>query len=369
MKESKTRDFQSILEKQRLDASIFLCSEPIHDSNIQYFTGFQQTRFHAFSCLIITQSESILVSSRLEYDRAVKEAKAGEIVNLKEYDNSLTRVLKEKLKYEKSIGIMDRIFPYKLAKNLKGKKFQDISSLTDDIRSIKTREEMGLIKKSCQIADHGIKLIEQELSTRITEKELVLILEQELIRRGAYEIAFPTILTSGERSAYIHPEPAFSDKNVQKGLGLIDFGARYKGYCSDITVPFSIGKLNENQKKIIKTTQEAYQCSIDTLEEGMPAWKVFDLANKVLEKHSFEFKHSLGHGLGLDVHESPSLSPKPQTKRELKEWEEAKLKEGMIFTIEPGVYVPDVGGCRLENDVLMTKRGAEILTRSKLIEL
>ena len=101
----------------------------------------------------------------------------------------------------------------------------------------------------------------------------------------------------------------------------------------------------------------------------MPAWKVFDLANKVLEKHSFEFKHSLGHGLGLDVHESPSLSPKPQTKRELKEWEEAKLKEGMIFTIEPGVYVPDVGGCRLENDVLMTKRGAEILTRSKLIEL
>src|SRR3989338_3090256 len=103
----KLQQFQKELKKQSLDASIFLCSEPIHDSNIQYFTGFQQTRFHSFSCLIITQDKSILVASRLEYDRAVKEAKADEIVNLKEYDNSLTRVLKERLKHEKSIGIID----------------------------------------------------------------------------------------------------------------------------------------------------------------------------------------------------------------------------------------------------------------------
>ncbi len=365
----KLQQFQQELKNHNLDASIFLCSSPIHDSNIQYFTGFQQTRFYAFSCLIITQQKSVLVTSQLEYDRAVRLAKADEIINLKDYDNSLTKILEEKLKDAKNIGIIERLFPHRLAKKLKGKKLQDISWITENLRMIKTKKEIELIKKSCKIANHGIKIIQGNLSTRTTEKELALLLQQELIRRGADELAFPIIVTSGQRSAYIHPEPSYTDKKIQKGLGLVDFGARYQGYCSDVTVPFSLGRLNEKQKKIFQVTQEAYEKSVDVLEIGIPTWEVYEVANKILEKNNFEFKHSLGHGLGLDVHDSPNLLPKPKTQENLKNWEEIKLQEGIVFTIEPGVYVPERGGCRLENDVLMTKRGPKVLTKSKFIEL
>ena len=363
----KPQQFQQHLKNQNIDASIFLCSSPIHDSNIQYFTGFRQTRFYAFSSLLITQQKSILITSRLEYDRALKQAKADEIINLKDYDNSLTKVLKEKLKDAKNIGIIEKIFPYKLARKLKGKRFQDISQIIENLRSIKTKKEIQLLKKSCKISNHGIKVIRENLSTQISEKQLALILQQELIRRGADELAFPTVVTSGERSAYIHPEPSYSEKKIKQGLGLVDFGARYQGYCSDITVPFSIGKLNEKQKKIVRTTQEAYQKSVDALKIGKPTWKIYEVANKNIERNGFEFKHSLGHGLGLDVHDAPNFSPKPKDKDNLKEWKEVKLQEGMVFTIEPGVYVPGVGGCRLENDVLMTKKEPELLTKSRFL--
>lgn len=356
------------MEKNSIDASIFLCSSPIHDSNIQYFTGFQQTRFWAFSCLVINRKESILVPSRLEYDRAIREAEADEIINIKDYDNSLSKILKEKLGNEKKIGIIENIFPYKLARKLKDKKFQDISGITDELRSTKTRKEIELIRKSCEIANHGIRTIKENISEPITERELAIMVEQELILQGAEEISFPTIVTSGERSAYVHPEPSFSDKKIQKGLGLIDFGARYKGYCSDITVPFSVGDLSKTEEKILETVENIYQKSIEYLEVGVPAWKLYDKADKITKENGFESKHSLGHGLGLDVHESPNLSPKPTTEDELKGWKETLLKEGMIFTVEPGVYVPGIGGSRLENDVLMTRKGPEILTKSSFIE-
>jgi len=365
----KLKQFQKELKNQSLDASIFLCCSPIHDSNIEYFTGFQQTKFHAFSCLIITPNKSSLTVSQLEYDRAVRLAKADEIINLKDYDNSIAKIFKEKLKDTKNIGIIERIFPYKLAKKLEGKKLQDISQITKNLRMIKTKKEIELTKKSCKIANHGIKTIQENLSTRITEKELALLLQQELIRQGADDLAFPTIVTSGKKSAYIHPEPSYTDKKIQKGLGLVDFGARYHGYCSDVTVPFSIGKLNEKQKKIFQTTKEAHEKSVDFLEIGIPTWKVYEVADKILKENNFEFKHSLGHGLGLDVHDIPNLSPKPSLQEYLKNWGEINLQEGMIFTIEPGVYVPKIGGCRLENDVLITKRGSKVLTNSKFIEL
>ena len=365
----KLKQFQQELKNQNLDASIFLCLSPIHDSNIQYFTNFQQTKFYAFSCLIITPNKSSLITSQLEYDRAVKLAEADEIINLKDYENNLTKVFEKKLKGIENIGIIEGMFPYKIARKLKGKKLHDISGIMEDLRMIKTKKEINLIKKSCKIANHGIKLIKENLSTQITERELALMLQQELIRQGADELAFPTIITSGKRSAYIHPEPSFTKNKIQKGLGLIDFGARYQGYCSDVTVPFLIGKSNEKEEKIALTTQEAYQKSIDFLKIEKPVCEIYEFANKILEKNNFEFKHSLGHGLGLDIHDSPNISHKPENKINFKNLKEIKLKENMVFTIEPGVYVPEIGGCRLENDVLMTKRGPKVLTKSEFILL
>jgi len=364
----RIKKFQKLLEKQDLDASIFLCSAPIHDFNIKYFTGFEQTKFHSFSCLIITREKSILATHKLEYDRAIKEAKANEIINLKEYDNSLTKLFKEKLKGISKVGIIERLFPYRIFKKLPEIRFEDISNIVYQMREIKEKKEIEMIEKSCKIANNGIKVIKENLSTKITEKELSLILQQELIRKGADELSFPTILASGKRSAYIHPYPGASDKKIQKGLGLVDFGVRYNGYCSDITVPFTIGKLSEKQKKIVKTVEQAYNTAIENTKIDVPTWRVHTITENVINKNGFEFKHSLGHGLGLEVHDSPSISPRPDN-NDLKGWKETLFKENMIFTIEPGIYEINIGGFRLENDFLMTKKGIKVLTESKPIIL
>jgi len=365
--DQKIEQFRQELNKRKIDAALFLTSEPIHDVNIEYFTGFQQVRFFSFSCLLISQNNSVLVVSPLSYDQALMEAEADEIINLKNYDNSLTKVLKEKLKRFKTIGILERIFPYKLSQRFKVK-FKDISNIILELRSVKEPKEIKRIEKACHITNQGIKFIERNLDRKMTEKGLVLALQQKLIKKGADGLAFPTIVTSGNRSSFIHPHPSFTNKKIQKGLGLIDFGVRYKGYCSDVTVPFTVSRLSARQRKMVNTVKKAYQKAIDTVKIDIPTWKVHDSAEKILKKNRFEFKHSVGHGIGLDLHDLPSLSPKPRVKEELKDWKEFKLKENMTFTIEPGVYELGIGGIRLENDILLKKQ-PEILTNSELIRI
>jgi len=173
----KIEQFRNKLREKNLDIALFLTSEPIDDVNIEYFTGFQQTRHFSFSCLLITQEEIILIVSPLEYDRAIERTEADEILNLGDYERSLTKILKEKLKGFKSIGVLERIFPYRISRKFSKLKFQDISDIILDIRSMKENKEIERIERACRITDHGIKIIEKNLSEKITEKELVLILE------------------------------------------------------------------------------------------------------------------------------------------------------------------------------------------------
>jgi len=363
----KINQFRSKLEEKNIGIALFFTSEPIHDVNIEYFTGFQQTRFYSFSCLLMTQDNMTLIVSSLSYDRAKEQAEADEIVNLADYDHSLTKILKERLKGFKSVGIIENIFPHKISRKFPKIKFQDMSDIILEIRSIKESKEIERIKEACRISNYGIKVIEENLSAKITEKELTLILEQELIRKGSDELSFPMIITSGKRSAFIHPYPSISNNKIEEGLGLVDFGVRYKGYCSDVTVPFNMGELSDTQRKIVKTVEEAYEKAIETIDVDVPTWRVHDSAEDIIKKNGFKFKHSLGHGLGLELHDLPSLSPKPRNEEDLEDWKEIKLKENMVFTVEPGVYEPGIGGFRLENDVLMTKQGPKILTNSHLL--
>ncbi|MCX6821641.1 MAG: Xaa-Pro peptidase family protein [Candidatus Aenigmarchaeota archaeon] len=364
----KLEGFRKKIEEKKLDSALFLTSDPIHDVNIEYFTGFLQ-QFFSFSCLLMVKDKWILTVSPLTYDQAMKDAEVDEIINLERYDRSLTKVLKEKLKKVKSVGILEDVFPYRIFRKFKHLRFQDISDIILEIRSVKEPKEIERINKACQIANHGIKVIEKNLSKNMTEKELALILEQELINKGADELSFPTIVASGKRSAYIHPYPSFSKQKIQDGLGLVDFGARYKGYCSDVTVPFIAGKISSKQKKIVQTVEDAYKKAIENIKIGLPTWKLHVSTENFIKKNGFEFKHSLGHGLGLEIHDYPFLSPKPKNKEALKEWKEVKLKENMVLTIEPGIYEPKIGGCRLENDLLVTNKKPKSLTKSRLIIL
>lgn len=360
----KIRELEDRMREKKVDSLLLLNSAPIHDSNIEYITGFRQEKYQAFSCLIFSRKKSILIVSALDYDQACEEASVDEIIKIKKA--RFGQILKENLSKTKSLGICESMFPLSMARRIR-KKFVDMEDSLMKMRAIKEPGEIAFIKKSCAISNYGIRIIEKELRTAKSCKQLAIILESELMRRGAEEMAFPTLVTSGKRGLWVHPYPSVACEKIGN-TGLVDFGVRVGGYCSDVTVPFTKGSLTASQEKIMKTVKEAYSRATERLEVGVGASEIFDVANSVITDNGFEFKHSLGHGIGLDVHEYPNLSPKPQDKKLLKKWKETELKEGMTFTIEPGVYTKQ-GGLRLENDFLMERKGHKQLTKSRFIEL
>lgn len=240
-------------------------------------------------------------------------------------------------------------------------------------RIIKTPKEIRFLKKSAKISDSCINVIKRELRRpNITERQLARAIDNHIRKQGARP-AFKTIVVSGRRAVYIHAKPT---KARIRGLGYTDFGANYKGYRTDITVPFVKGKINKEQKKILRTTFTAYKRMIKSIKIGEPCWKLQNKFERFLHERKYEVRHSLGHGIGKDVHELPGIT-KPKRGKKLgprrkKKWHRIKqlrFEPGMVFTIEPGVYVKGVGGCRFENDVLITKRGPQVLTHSKLIKI
>jgi Xaa-Pro aminopeptidase len=236
---------------------------------------------------------------------------------------------------------------------------------------IKTQREISLLRKSARITDSCISLIESSLKEDITEAELRRRIAQKIRSQGA-GLAFQTLVASGKRSAMIHCKPWASNAKIS-GMGYADFGASYKGYKTDVTVPFMKGNIGASQKKIIKATIESYHIALKTLRIGTPCWKSFEAVENHFRIHGFRQAHSLGHGLGLKVHERPiilmprkkRLSPKGQ-----KRWDIIKkvtYQKNMVFAIEPGIYRKNLGGCRIENDFLMTSKGAVRLTNARLL--
>lgn len=237
---------------------------------------------------------------------------------------------------------------------------------------VKNSNEIKLLKKSAKITDSCIKIIKDSLREDITEIELRRRINRNIRRQGA-SLAFQTLVASGKRSAMVHAKPR-ATKKVIKGIGLVDFGACYKGYLADVTVPFIKGKISNREKRIIDTTLKAYEISIKSIKLDDFCWVPFKVVNEYLKSKKFEMKHALGHGIGKKVHEYPILvMPKKKKLRgkKKKRWEKIKkikFQKNMVLAIEPGVYVKGIGGCRIENDFLLTKRGPKALTHSKLIK-
>jgi Xaa-Pro aminopeptidase len=238
---------------------------------------------------------------------------------------------------------------------------------------IKTQREISLIKKAAEISDSCLPLIEKSLREGISEEELRRRVNRNIRSKHA-TLSFQTLVASGKRSSMIHAKPHATGKIVQ-GIGYIDFGACYRGYRSDVTVPYIKGKVGERERAVVKTTIKAYDIAVNSAKIGMPCWKLFEIADKFLRKNGFRMEHSLGHGVGKKTHELPYIgkpSKKHLTKKRKRRWErlkKIKFQEGMVFTIEPGVYVNGKYGCRLENDFLITKDGPKVLSHSKLIEV
>ncbi len=341
------------MEKNKIDVCLFFSCEPIDDPNIYYFTGFEQEKYHSFSCFLVDKEKTTLILSSLDFNRS-KGNEADEIIEKKE---KLSAILSKKINKDDVVGVDERIFPLRISKKIK--KTFDISEIVSRLRTIKDEFEIDKIKKACKITNKGIEFIKENLRKGITEKKMALSLERELIHNGAQGMSFPTIVTSSKKSSHIHPFPSFSDNKISRGLGLIDFGVRYDGYCSDVTVPFSIGSLNKTEEKIVNTVKDAYIFSLKKLKNGVLARNLFLSAEKLIKDRGFELKHGLGHGFGLEVHDYPSISPRGNV----------RIKKNMTFTIEPGVYVDGVGGSRIENDFLMRGKKFDILTKSRFLKI
>jgi Xaa-Pro aminopeptidase len=223
------------------------------------------------------------------------------------------------------------------------------------LRMIKDAEEQRIMQEAADLADKTFSHLLEYVKPGLTERDIALEIEFFMRKHGASSSSFDTIVASGERSAL--PHGVASDKAVQANeFVTFDFGAYYQGYCSDLTRTVFIGKPTDRHKEIYELVLSAQLRTLDGLKPGMTGKQGDALARDVIEQAGYgeQFGHGTGHGLGMEIHESPRLSKQGAI----------VLQPGMAVTVEPGIYIPGFGGVRIEDDVIMTDTGVRILTQS-----
>ena len=239
-----------------------------------------------------------------------------------------------------------------------------LSLFVSDMRAVKDAGEIELYREIATRTDLLIDMVEKEISAGMlsTELDVALFLEREARKMGAEGMGFETLAAGPGRSFGIHAFPAFTaGAFANSGLSILDFGARFEGYTSDVTMSFVDENIGQEQKTMIELVEEAHRIAIEACGPGVPYLKVATLVDDLFKKAGRVMPHSLGHGIGLDAHEAPALSMRAPR--------ESLMRPGHIVTVEPGLYHPDLGGVRLENDVLITDSGAEMLTHSRIVRL
>jgi Xaa-Pro aminopeptidase/Xaa-Pro dipeptidase len=235
-------------------------------------------------------------------------------------------------------------------------KLVPVYDLLEPMRAVKSANELEKIRTAARIADEALVAIEGLIEPGRSEREVALQLEVEMRSRGAEAAGFEFIVAGGERGAM--PHGAASERKLELGdLVTVDCGALYHGYHSDITRAFAVGELSHDMKHIHRVTREAQEAALGTIKSGAKCVDVDAAARSVIERAGFgeAFVHGLGHGVGLAIHELPTLS---------KAAGEALLEAGMVVTVEPGIYLPGRGGVRLEDLVLVTDSGFEFLSKA-----
>jgi len=332
------------LEENHVDAAL-ITSAP----NLFYFTNAAPL---VGGYLVVTPEEETLLVPELEYEQAKEEASVN-VEKFKKMDE-----LYEYLKRFKSLaveGTMSLSFNNTLKEKAEIKEFKLLDDVIKELRMVKTEEEIKIIEDACRLADIGVMTAIEEISEGKREREVAAKVEYVMKMEGAEKPAFDTIIASGYRSAL--PHGVASDKRIEKGdLVVMDLGALYKHYNSDITRTIVVGSPNEKQKEIYEIVLEAQKKAVEAARPGMTAKELDSVARKIIEEYGYgdNFIHSLGHGIGLQVHEWPRIS----------QYDETVLKEGMVVTIEPGIYIPKFGGVRIEDTVVITKNGAKRLTKT-----
>jgi len=324
--------------------------------NMQYFTGFSGGSM----LLVPVEGENILFVYGVNYEAAKVETKVAS-VNLVKPEEDLIGKIVEKMRSLKirTVGFDSlKASTYLKFKESSGKiAFEDAGDLIWTLRRVKDPSEISLMRKAAELTSRGIIKAAEIVKAGLTEREVAAEIEYEMRKAGSDGVAFDTIISSGLNSAF--PHGGCGDRIIKNGdLVVIDIGAKYRDYCSDLTRTFIIGKPSSRQMRIYETVREAQGLAVKKAQAEVKAREVDCAARDYISKAGYGdyFVHSLGHGVGLDIHEPPSLSPKSKD----------VLVEGNVVTIEPGIYIPGFGGVRIEDTVLILKGGVEKLTAAPI---
>jgi Xaa-Pro aminopeptidase len=322
--------------------------------NIRYLTGFSGTS----ALLLATPAELIFITD-FRYETQVA-SEIGDVAEIRIEPTSLwsglwdllPRLQSSEILGFESAHLVHRDFQRLLSEGSRWQWRPQIG-LVEDLRESKDEEEVALIAEAGRIATTALGRVIPMLGPGLSELEVAGILEKALRDEGSEEAPFPPIVASGPRAALPHARA--SRRVIERGdFLLLDFGAQYQGYCSDVTRTLIVGAASEEQRDVYEIVREANRLASTSVRAGMTGMAADMVARSYIERrgHGAAFGHGLGHGLGLEVHEAPRLARTA----------EVALKEGAVVTIEPGIYRAGWGGVRIEDDVHLSATGPKVLT-------
>ena len=339
---------QSAFKEEKFDFFLIF-----NNANLTYFTSFPG----ATALLIPEQGESVLYVSAVNYEQAKAETNGLTVELLKRGENLMGKIANRTASKKPSKFAVDTL-PIEswrtLAKAFGGEeKLEPANNLIREMRKIKDHQEIQSIREACNLASIAMQVAFETIKPGIKEKQAAAEIEYAMRKKGSDGTGFDTIIASGAASAF--PHGSCTDRTIREGdLVVVDLGATYNFYRSDMTRTFTAGKPSEKQDKIYETVKLARQKAFTAIKPNSPAREVDATARQTIEAAGYGdfFVHNLGHGVGLEIHEAPTLSPDSKD----------ILAAGNVVTDEPGIYLPGYGGVRIEDTVLITQESAERLT-------
>ena len=356
------------LKTEGTGAALFVDVEGRRDLSIRYLTGHPADAL----LLVLSNGKSILIPWDVNLARRI--ATAAEILPYTDYNRSLTTAVGEIAKSEKLEGPVEvsAATPHPVFEELQtqidGCRFicrkSGLDEVVGDYRMVKDGDEIRSIERAADVTNELLELLEGFLtkSDSVSEVDLALFREREASRRGFEAMSCESLVAGSARSFGIHACPAYTSAPfADRGMSILGLGVLVDGYPSDVTVTIVKGKPSAKQEEMIRLVEEAYEAAVAAAAPGVETRELAALVDRRFAEHHYSMPHSLGHGLGLEVHEKPYLRNKPEVK--------TRLEAGMVFTIEPGLYDAEAGGVRLENDLLVTPAGTRVLTTSRILRI
>jgi Xaa-Pro aminopeptidase len=345
--EERLASTRKILNLNNLDGILFTSLE-----NIRYLCGFTGSD----GAFVLTRKDTFFLSDSRYWTQADEEVKEAKSIHYKKKLDGIASLLKDlelqRVGFE-SLSLTFSSYRSLLEKLTNGEKLVPLEEEIKNLRANKDAQELPFIHAAIDISSKAFLHILEMMKEGVVENEIAGEMEFFMKKNGAEAISFDIIIASGKRSALPHGKAAV--KRIEKGdLILIDFGAKFQGYHSDQTRTVICGKPSSKQEKIYQVVKEAHDKAIEKIRPGIPIQQVDEAARNHIQKNGYDeyFGHGTGHGIGLVVHEDPPVN------RENKDF----IQEGMVFTVEPGIYIPDWGGVRIEDMIRVTSQGAEMLT-------